>query len=214
MKNKKVGIIKVLTTNDEKLLKAHQNILNERFPDLDTETKCIKDQPKGIYDDDTLRIAVPKIVDLAHEFEDRGFDMVYISCAGDPGLDECRNELGIPVIGAGAACSSLALSYGSRIGVMGITKEIPKAMYKILKDHIVCYIKPEGINTTLDLYADRGLQKVLTVANQFKEKGCDVIALGCTGMATINVHKKIIDEMNIVTIDPVIASGIIISYLL
>ena len=60
--------------------------------------KMHKDQPKGIYDDDTLRIAVPKIVELAREFEHRGFDIVNISCAGDPGLEECHSELGIPVI--------------------------------------------------------------------------------------------------------------------
>ncbi|MDD2574445.1 MAG: aspartate/glutamate racemase family protein [Firmicutes bacterium] len=213
MKKKKVGMIRVLTTDDDSLLKSHENILKERFTGLEIETKCIKDQPKGVYDDYTLRIAVPKIVELAHEFEDRGFDIVNISCAGDPGLEECRKELRIPVIGAGSSCASLALSFGSKIGVMGITEKAPEAVYKILKGHLVCDIRPEGVNTVLDLYTDKGIQKVIAAANQFKEKGCDVIALACTGMSTIKVYKKISVETNIITIDPVIASGIVISYL-
>ncbi len=213
MKKKKVGLIRVLRTNDENILKTHENILKERFADLEIETKCIKDQPKGIYDDDTLRIAVPKIVELAREFEDRGFDIVYISCAGDPGLEECRNELRIPVIGAGSSCAALALSYGSRIGVMGITERAPEAMSKILRGHLAYDLRPDGVNTALDLYTDSGVQKVIAAANRFKEKGCDVIALACTGMSTIRVYEKISVETNIITIDPVIASGVVISYL-
>ena len=130
MKKKKVGLIRVLTTNDENLLKTHENILKERFADLEIETKCIKDQPKGIYDDDTLRIAVPKIVELAHEFEDRGFDIVYISCAGDPGLDECRNELKDTCHRHPGSSCAVAASYSSKIGVMGITERHRKLCLK------------------------------------------------------------------------------------
>jgi len=210
---KKVGLIRVLTIHDESLLKSHENILKERFLNLEIETKYIKNQPMGVYNDDTLTIAVPKIVELAHGFEDRGFDVAYISCAGDPGLDECRNELRIPVIGAGSSCASLALSFGSKIGVLGITEKAPEAMHKILKDHLVCYVKPDDVSTVLDLYTDGGIQKVTDSATELKEKGCDVIALACTGMSTINVCKKIIEETNIIAIDPVMASGIVISYI-
>lgn len=213
MEKKKIGLIRVLTTNDESLLKSHENILKDKFPGFELETKCIKDQPKGVYDDDTRRIAIPKILDLAHEFENRGFDVVYISCAGDPGVEECRSELRIPVIGAGSSCASLALSFGSKIGVLGITDKAPDSMYRILKDNLVCDLKPDGVNTALDLYADKGIQKVMDSVKQLKEKGCDVIALACTGMSTIMVYKKIIEETNIMAIDPVIAAGTIISYL-
>ena len=213
MDKKKIGLIRVLTTNDESLLKSHENILKEKFPSFELETKCIKDQPKGVYNDDTLRIAIPKILNLAHEFEDKGFDVVYISCASDPGIDECRSELRIPVIGAGSACASLALSFGSKIGVLGIMDKAPDAVYRILKDSLVCDLKPDGVSTVLDLYTDKGIQKVMDSVKQLKEKGCDAIALACTGMSTIKVYKKIIEEANIMAIDPVIAAGTIISYL-
>lgn len=213
MEKKMIGLIRVLTTNDENLLKSHEIILKEKFQGFELETKCIEDQPKGVYNDDTLRIAIPKILNLAHEFEDRGFDVVYVSCAGDPGVEECRRELRIPVIGAGSSCASLALSFGSKIGVLGITEKTPDSMYRILKDNLACDLKPDGVNTALDLYADKGMERVMDSVKQLKEKGCDVIALACTGMSTIKVYKKIIKETNIMAIDPVIAAGAIISYL-
>lgn len=213
MVKKKIGLIRVLTTDDESVLKSHENILKNFFPSFEIESKCIKDQLKGVYNDDTFRIAVPKILNLAHEFEDRGFDVIYISCAGDPGLDECRSELRIPVIGAGSSCASLALSFGNKVGVIGITDDIPDAMQKVLNNKFVSYKKPDGVKTVLDLYKDDGMQNVMDSVKELKEKSCDVIALACTGMSTMKVYKKIIEEENIMSIDPVIAAGKVISYL-
>jgi allantoin racemase len=107
----------------------------------------------------------------------------------------------------------LALSFGSKIGVLGIMDKAPDVVYRVLKDSLLCDLKPDGVNTVLDLYTDEGVQKVLDSVKQLKEKGCDVIALACTGMSTIKVYKKIIEEANIMAIDPVIAAGTIISYL-
>jgi Asp/Glu/hydantoin racemase len=213
MKKIKVGLIRVVTATNEKVLNAHAGLLISRFKNLDIETKCIPDQPEGIHDSETEKIAVPKIVNLAKEFESKGVDVVFISCAADPGVEECRNQLNIPVIGAGSACASLAQSLGSRIGVLGITEEAPEVMVKILGEKFVCSIKPEGVNTTLDLFKEEGRENALKAAGVLKEKGCDTIALACTGMSTINIHEEIKRNLKIRVVDPVLAAGLVISYL-
>jgi len=213
MKKMKVGLIRVVTMTNEKVLNAHAAMLINRFNNLDITTKCIPDQPEGIHDDKTEKIAVPKIVNFAKEFETEGFDVILISCAADPGVQECRKILNIPVIGAGSACASVALAMGTKIGILGITDKTPAIMKKILDDKLVCNIKPEGVNTTLDLFNDWGKQNALKAAESLKQKGCDTIALGCTGMSTINIREIMRDKLDIRVIDPVIASGLVISYL-
>lgn len=213
MKKLKIGLIRVVTLSDEGFLNAHEKVLKDRFGNLDIKTRCIPDQPEGIHDDETERMAVPKIVKLAQEFEDDGADAVFISCAADPGVEECRKTLKIPVIGAGSACAAVALAMGTKIGVVGITDDAPDIMKKILGDRLVCNIKPEGVNTTLDLFDDRGKENTLKAVELLKRKGCDTIALGCTGMSTINIHEIIKERLDIRVVDPVIAAGLVISYL-
>lgn len=213
MKEIKVGLIRVVTTTNEKVLNAHASLLTSRFKNLDIETKCIPNQPEGIHDAETEKIAVPKIINLAKDFESKGADVVFISCAADPGVEECRRLLNIPVIGAGSACATMAQSLGNKVGVLGITEEAPEVMVKILKEKFVCSIKPEGVNTTLDLFKEEGRANALKAAGMLKEKGCDTIALACTGMSTINVHEDIRENIKIRVIDPVLAAGVIMSYL-
>ncbi len=208
----KIGLIRVITTSDEKILSAHAQLLVNHFHNFCIETKCIPDQPEGIHDVETEATAIPKIIKLAKEFEDKGCDAILVSCAADPGVEECRKLLRIPVIGAGSACALVAYGLGNRIGVLGITDEIPLAMASILRDKLCCRIKPKGVTTTLDLL-QKDKQNVLDAADYLKEKGCDVIALGCTGMSTINIREDIEKNVGVRVVDPVLASGLLLNYL-
>jgi len=162
---------------------------------------------------ETEKIAVPKILDLAEEFERKGVDVVFISCAADPEVEVVRKFLKIPVIGAGSACASVALSLGNKIGTLGITEEVPEVMAKILGDKLAFNIKPDGVNTTIDLFSKEGRKNVLKAAILLKEKGCDTIALSCTGMSTIGLYQEIKQSIVIRIVDPVLAAGTLIAYL-
>ncbi|WP_422447358.1 aspartate/glutamate racemase family protein [Thermoanaerobacterium sp. DL9XJH110] len=213
MEKIKVGLIRVVTLMNDKLLNAHAHLLASKFKNLDIKTRFIPDQYEGIYDDETEKAAIPKIIKLAKEFEDEGVDVVYISCAGDPGMEECRSSIKVPVIGAGSSCAAISCSLGGSVGIIGITGEAPAVMTKILGEKFSGYIKPEGVNTTLDLFVDEGRKNVLKAAGVLKEKGCDTIALACTGMSTINIHEEIKRNLKIRVVDPVLAAGLVISYL-
>jgi len=204
-----VGLIRVVTLSESNLLKAHEDLLLSKFQNFDIETRCIPDQPEGIHDAETEKIAVPKILELAKEFERKGKDVILISCAADPGVEEAKKLLKIPVIGAGSACAYVARSIGNKIGTLGITEEVPEVMAKILGEKLVYNVKPEGVNTTLDL----GKEKALKAAILLKEKGCDTIALSCTGMSTIGIYKDIREIIKIRVVDPVLAAGTLISFL-
>lgn len=204
----KVGIIRVLTTQVEDLLKAHGKLMESFFPQLETVSRCIQDQPEGVHDEHTKQIAVPKVVRLGREMEAEGLKALIISCADDPGLDELRAVVKIPVIGAGSAAASLALTLGRRIGVLTLTEGTPNPVRNILGNSFVTEIKPEGVTTTLDLLDRRKKVQLISSARELKAKGADVIVLSCTGYATIGIAQELKRNLGIHIVDPVLASAV------
>jgi len=202
-----IGLIRVVTFNDKDMLNLHGKLIEQYFPMLSVESRCIEDQPEGIHDDETEAIAIPKIIDLAKGWE--GIDAIVISCAGDPGVEELKKQLNIPVIGAGESTALLAGRYGKKIGVLGITKEVPRAYSKAFGPNIVGSCRPEGVNSTLDLMTDAGRQSVINKAMELKDSGAEVIALACTGMSTIGIARELENLVHLPVIDPVMAEGLI-----
>lgn len=205
-----IGLIRVVTFSNEDLMNLHGEIIEEHFSNLKVTSKCISDQPYGIHDEETELLAVPKIVELAKNWKD--IDALIISCAGDPGVKELREVLDIPVIGAGESTALLAQRYGNVFGVLGITKEIPSAYTRILGESIVGTCDVPGVISTIDLMSETGRENVIRKALELKSMGAEVIALACTGMATIGIAKDIEQACGITVIDPVIAEGLITYY--
>ena len=207
MKNPfKIGLIRVLTTENQEVLEAHGKQIMEHFPGLVVETKCIPDQYEGIHSQELCDIAVPKIVETAKTFED--VDMILVSCADDPGVAEIRKELpGIPVTGGGETTVALALKYGETIGVLGITDYAPQAYMRMVPDQIILG-KPDGVDSTLDLMTPEGKASTIRKGMELKEQGAQVIALACTGLATIGVAKELEEVTGLPVIDPVLAEGL------
>lgn len=204
----RVGLIRVLTTHDENLLKAHGQLLEDRFPELLVESRCIDDQPKGIYDEKTSAIALPKIVTLGEEMEREGVEALIVSCADDPGVAELRAIVKIPVVGAGSSSACCALSRGMRVGTLGIREGAPRVMKEILGKHLVVETRPEGVKTTLDLMTGAGRENALRAAQYLRSKGAEVIALACTGYATIGIAKDLETATGIPVVEAVEAAGL------
>ena len=204
----KIGLIRVLTTNDENLLDAHGRLLEGRFPELKVESRCIDDQPKGLYDEEACAIALPKILKLGEEMEREGLKAIIVSCADDPGVEELRNIVKIPVVGAGSSSACLALSCGVRVGTLGIRESAPRVMKDILAKHLVAETKPEGVKTTLDLMTGEGKKNALNAVEYLRKNGAEIIALACTGYATIGIVKDLESAAGIPVIDAVEAAGL------
>lgn len=60
-----------------------------------------------------------------------------ISCCDDPAVEELREMLSVPVIGAGTAVSAVARGLGKRVGIIGITEYVPEPYRRILGDDLI-----------------------------------------------------------------------------
>ena len=205
-KNFEIGLIRVLTSDDQHFVDTHGRQIMENFPGLNVESRCIPDQWEGIHSPETLAIAKPKIVALAKEFADK--DMILVSCADDPAVEEIKAELpGMPVTGGGETTLALAGFYSDKIAILGITDYPPKAYLEMAGERLIAVGKPVGVDSTLDLLKEEGKKNIIACAKELKEKGAGVIALACTGLSTIGIAKLLEKEVGIPVIDPVMAEG-------
>jgi allantoin racemase len=60
----KIGLIRVVSLEDRKIAELHGRLIERHYPMLQVISRCIKNQPKGIYDDETEALAIPKIIEL------------------------------------------------------------------------------------------------------------------------------------------------------
>lgn len=204
-----VGLIRVITSSSQDFVNLHGELIENHFPQLKVYSRCIPDQPTGIYDAATLQQAEPKVLQVAKEMADDGVQAVIVSCMADPGVDLCRRHLSLPIIGAGSAGAALCLSLGHKIGALGITAEAPEVVARCLGANLISYLQPVGVQNSLDLLTPVGQAAALEAAWELKDQGVEVILLACTGMATIGLADKIRRTVNLPVIDPVVASGLI-----
>jgi allantoin racemase len=117
----KVGVIRVLTTDDPDLLNSHGHALEKEYG-FTVISECIPEQQSGVHSDATFHLAVPKIAALASSLGTQ-VDALIVSCAADPGLNEAIAAVNIPVVGAGSAAATIALTQGKSVGVLDLTPE-------------------------------------------------------------------------------------------
>lgn len=208
-----VGIIRVFSTEDEDILNAHGNRIQKLY-NIDCVNKSISNQSKGIYNSYTENLAIPKIIELAKELELDNVSAIAISCAADPGLNEVRSALSIPVVGAGSSAANLAKTISSKIGVLTIANEVPKVIEEILGDALISWKKPDGINNTADLLRDGAIEKSLEASKLLIDEGADTILFACTGYVTIGFEKIVREQLDVTVIDPVAAEGNALSFIL
>lgn len=182
-----LGIIRVLTTDDESVLKEHSSYM-EDYLRIESETGCIPGQWNGIYDDKTEEIAEPKIVALAKEMEAQGkFKAITISCAADPALDLVREAVTLPVFGAGECGAHAASMVGNKVGVIGITEDSPEYLIDLLGGKYHSYAYSKTLRKTTDLFADDAKEKLGILVKKMIDNGADVILFACTGFSTIRL---------------------------
>ncbi len=205
----RIGLVRVMTFEDRERIDQQGQLIENRLPIIKVISQCIPDQPRGIHNAESKRIAVPKILEVAKALEREGAEVVIISCAEDPALGMARSELNVPVIGAGSATAAVARSLGRHIGVIGITDSIPASMAEVLGDCLVGYEKIQGVQDAMDLHREAPKKQILQAAiNLNKGQSIDVIAFACAGIATLGIDHLIEKELGVYTVNPVLASGI------
>lgn len=200
-----LGIIRVLTTDDQAVLLEHGRILEKEYG-LRTVTRCIADQATGIFDAQSEARAIPKIVALGREMVEQGSRALFLSCAADPGLALLRQAVPVPVISAGSAAGRVAQLLRRPAAVIGIGEAAPAPFLQLL-GHDVPYARPQGVRNTTDLLTSQGREASLACARALRDAGAQVIVFSCTGLTTIGLADRIGAELGCVAVDAVRAAG-------
>jgi Asp/Glu/hydantoin racemase len=203
-----LGIIRVLTTNDQNILCEHGRVMDERFQ-IESVSRCIEKQPQGIYNEESEKVAIPKIVQLAEKMAaEDSVDAITISCAADPALEEVRQAVDIPVLGAGICGAYAASMVGNHAAIIGITEKPPKRMKAALGNKFHSYIFSNTIRKTTDLSMSGAKEELLKKAEAAVEQGADVILFACTGFSTVHLKDYLREKMAVPAIDLVEAQAI------
>lgn len=212
--NFKLGIIKVLTKNDPDWLTNHGRIIEKFYPDVETVSRVILNQPEGIHDQVSQAKAEPKIEALAREFVAEGMDGIFVSCAADPALARIRTWARLPITGAGRPVALMALAQGQPVGVLGLSEDPPPAVSDFLGRHLCGAAAPQGVETANDLYVPGGEEFFVEPAKRLLDRGAKAIALACTGFSTVGVAAGLTAKLGVPVVDPVIAAGGVIRFMM
>ncbi|GAA0361356.1 aspartate/glutamate racemase family protein [Bacillus horti] len=203
-----LGIIRVLTTEDQDVLLEHGQQMQE-YLNVKSVTKCIPEQPYGVHDKASEAIAIPKIAQLAQEMkQENDIKVITISCAGDPGLDEASAAVSIPVLGAGVCGARAAKLAGSKVGIIGITEAPPERMKRELGDSFHSYTYEPNLRKATDLFAVDASEKLYHKVSELIAGGADVILFACTGFSTIKLKDYLSRHLEVPIIDLVEAQAV------
>ena len=203
-----LGIIRVLTTDNQEVLREHGKRMKDTFQ-VDSLTKCIQGQPSGIYNSETEEIAIPKIVALAKQMaEEDCVDAITISCAADPALEDSRLAVSPPILGAGVCGAHAASMVGQEVAVIGITENPPIRMKEELGEKFHSYSYSPKLRKTTDLFSVGVQEELLDVVNKVIHSGADVILFACTGFSTIRLKEYLVQHVTVPVIDLVEAQAI------
>ena len=150
----------------------------------------------------------PFILEQIMRANKEGYDVIVIDCACDPVLEAAREISSIPVIGPRNSALHLALTLGTRFGVVTVQGES-------LKRCIEHGIRKEGLESfcagvrylqipVLDITKkpEAAQKAILKESRSLIEAGADVIVLGCTALSHEVDLNPIMAELKIPIIDP------------
>ncbi|WP_225667991.1 MULTISPECIES: aspartate/glutamate racemase family protein [unclassified Arthrobacter] len=201
----RIGLIRVLTSSDPRLLNIHGRAVRESFG-VDVLSRAVQDQPEGVHNRLTHNAAAPKVLAIAAELAPL-VDGIMISCSSDPGLDDVRSLVDLPVVGAGSAGAAAALALGSRVGVLALGAAPPRAVSQILGIQQYSVRSPDGVRHTQDLLTPSGVYETYRAAERLVDDGADVILQACTGLTSMGVTRELRRRYGLPVVDAVLAAG-------
>jgi len=151
----------------------------------------------------------PFILEQIVRANTEGYDVIVIDCACDPILEAAREVSRVPVVGPRNAALHLALTLGTRFGVVTVQGQS-------LKRCIEHGIRKEGLESfsagvrflkmpVLDIAKkpEQAQKEILEESRELiQNSGADVIVLGCTALSHEINLKPIMEELQVPIIDP------------
>lgn len=178
--------------------------------DVEITVASLQDVPEqvGVYYTREM-VAVPKIVEKVNDAEINGFSGVLINCFGDPGLNESRESVKIPVVGSGEASMHVAAMIGSKFSILAPErKSIPAIEKNVMLYGLtskLASILPLNIpvpDITSGLLGENLDLIVKKINFAIENNGAEVIMIACTG--SIGLAMTLQESVRIPVVDPCI----------
>jgi len=184
---------------------AHDEYVRLKPDGLTLGFEALREGPRFIETVEQERMAVPDLLRIVQEAERRGYDAVIINCFGDPGLEEARGMVDIPVIGAGESSYKRVKAMGRRFTVLTtVPQAVPRVRRNVRRcgvEELLASIRPLNLHVPELLDEGRLRGALLREGRRaILEDGAEVIVLGCTGMA--GLADWLAGELGIPVIDP------------
>lgn len=145
-------------------------------------------------------LIVPEIVERCVRAEYEGFDGVFVSCCFEPGVEEARELVDIPVVGGTVAPVHMARQIGQRFGFITDTDLANTLTYEVFKqkklDTECTSIRAIEMGVEQISREPKSIQqKVIEVACQQMAEGADSIILGCTVVAAFFDYENVSNDL-------------------
>lgn len=133
-------------------------------------------------------------------------DGVVLACFGDPGLYLLKESCSVPVVGIAEASMSLAVLIGARFGILAGMRRAVELMDSMVRTYGLesRYAGTVSLEMrVLDFDKDRSatLHVLERASRQLRERGAEVLLLGCAGLTAFVQDLQAKVEMPVV--DPV-----------
>jgi allantoin racemase len=157
-------------------------------PDTEVSVVSLDKGPASIESAYEEALAVPDVVAKIVQAENDGVGAVISDCMGDPGVEEAREMVSIPVIGPAETSMHIAAVLGHRFSVVTVLDRlIPAVHHRALSTGTVGQLASvRSVNIPV-LELDDHAKLLRALVNEsvkaVREDGAHVIIFGCTGMA-------------------------------
>jgi len=175
------------------------------YPDTEVDCISIQEGPFGIETDADISLVEPLVVNKIND-EFSNYDAFVIACYSDPGLSESRRIFQKPIYGIHEAAVKLCSQLTLKFGVIALGEDsINRHADYIKRLHLEqFYVGEEALNISVNqaVSATNTLDKIIVSGHKLiKEKGAEIIILGCAGMAKHRLSAE--KELGVRVIDPV-----------
>jgi allantoin racemase len=184
-----------------------ERIINEvKRKDVDFEVRHLASGPHHLEYKSYEPLVLVETLKQLRKAEQEGFDACVIGCFDDPGLQEARELVNIPIIGPGETCFHLASMLGARYSIITGRRE---RIVKRVEDHMRMY----GVDSRFcsfrffDMQVPDMRKNSSTLFNRIlsesrkaiKNDGAEVIVVGCT--CTSGFMKELIAKLKVPVLD-------------
>jgi len=206
------GTMSKTELGEEELGRRKKILQKNAGKDTVVDITDIEEGPSSIESSYEEYLSIPATVERVVQSEKEGYDGVILGCFGDPGLDDMRETVKIPVIGPGETSMVTAAILGHRFSIITVMDSVIPSLEKLAKvvgvERKLASVRSVNI-PVLELGKDMEVTKKKIIEEAeiaLEHDRSDVIILGCMSMAFMGISEEIQEKLGIPVVNPAYVS--------